>query len=105
MEKKIFEAPAAPENLSEESKVIWSKLIDRCKSAGRQALLQNALECLDRANEAKEIVQKEGMTQITESTKAIHLHPLLKVEKDNRALFAKIIGQLSLDWSQLIDGR
>ena len=62
-------------------------------------MLQVALESLDRADEARQAITAEGLTKKTESTGAVHVHPLLKVERDCRNQFAQIWGRLKLDQS------
>jgi hypothetical protein len=39
-------------------------------------------------------IAEQGMTTTTKSPGAVHLNPLLKVEKDNRQLFARLWGSL-----------
>ena len=95
----------APIHLSERGKALWSSLVPaRVRSAGRMAALQTALEALDRADEAAAAVRIDGLTTTTAKTGAMHLHPLLRVERDNRALFFKILSSMHLEWSQLEDG-
>lgn len=104
MAKKV-EWPEPPDHLSERSQLLWSHLVgDRVKSPERIALFQTALDALDRADEAKQVLDAEGLTFTTKTTGTKHLHPLLRVEKDARALFARIWNQLSLHWNQQIDG-
>jgi hypothetical protein len=73
-------------------------------SPGRLALLTTGLEARDRAAEARAAIAKDGLTSITDRTKAVHAHPLLKVEKDAQALFARCWTSLKLDWNSRIDG-
>ncbi len=99
-------APEAPEHLSERAKALWAAVVPaRAKSRERQALIVVALEALDLADECRAQVRAEGMTNKTKTTGAIHVHPLMKVEKDQRALFARVWGQLYLTWSPAIDGQ
>jgi P27 family predicted phage terminase small subunit len=93
-----------PAHLSERAKKIWREVVYRVRSPGRVVMLQTALEALDRADEAREAVSKEGLTVTTKTTGAVHVHPLLKVEKDQRALFSKLWRELALHWDSKIDG-
>ena len=68
------------------------------------ALLQVALESLDRADQARVEVEKTGMTSTTKTTGAVHLHPLLRVERESRQQFGKLWQQLDLSWNAQIDG-
>jgi len=92
--------PEAPNHLSERSKALWISLgPTRCTSVGRRNLLQVALEALDRAEEARQAIVAQGLTKTTQGTGAIHVNPLLKVERDCRNQFAGIWRQLRLDQS------
>ena len=96
----------APSHLSERSAALWRAVVpSRAKSAERQALVIAALEALDLADECLARVREEGMTTTTKSTGAIHVHPLMKVEKEQRSLFARLWGQLNFQWNAGIDGR
>ena len=44
------------------------------------------------------------MTAATESTKAVHIHPLIKVERESRALFLRFWETLGLQWNGAVDG-
>jgi hypothetical protein len=67
-------------------------------------MLQAALEALDRSELARLAVGREGMTTTTKTTGAVHLHPLLKVEKESRQQFLRAWEALGLNWSGEIDG-
>ena len=96
----------APPHLSERSKTLWRAVgPSRAKSAERQALVIAALDALDLADECRERVREEGLTAVTKTTGAVHVHPLVKVEKEQRSLFSKIWGQLNFQWNRDIDGR
>lgn len=97
--------PEPPDHLSEDSKELWRKVIPKHISVGRLAVLIAALEARDRAEECRLTVDREGLTTTTETTKAVHIHPLLKVERENRQLFARLWTQLHLHWNVNIDGR
>ena len=88
--------PAPPAHLSERSKQLWIQLVGETKTPGRQALLQTALESLDRADECRNIINVEGLTVTSVKTGLSHSHPLLKVEKESRQLFTKIMNDLKL---------
>jgi hypothetical protein len=96
----------APEHLSQRSKELWTALVPRrAKSPERLALLVTALEALDRADAARSSIEVHGMVTVTEATKAVHVHPLVRVERESRQLFAKIWKTLELTWSIQLDGR
>ncbi|MGI6417829.1 MAG: hypothetical protein ACOX1P_19425 [Thermoguttaceae bacterium] len=50
----------------------------------REALFQ-ALSALDRSDQARETVNREGLTSVTKSTGATHINPAAKVEREARA--------------------
>ncbi len=94
----------APFHLSERAKALWVSLVPRrAKSPERLALIQTALEALDRADAARVAIEKDGLTTTTTTTGAIHLHPLLRVERESRQLFAQIWKSLGLEWYAKLD--
>jgi len=95
--------PEAPEHLSERGKALWGQIVTQPTSAGRLALLQTGLEALDRADQAKRQVDAEGLTTTTKTTGAVHVHPLVKVERENRQLFVRIWDQLALQFCHATD--
>jgi phage terminase small subunit len=99
------EWPGPPSHLSQRSKELWKVHVgDRVKSPGRITAFQISLEALDRADAAREILDVEGLTTTTKRSGVVHVHPLLKVEKEARHLFYKIWSGLGLTWDQQIDG-
>lgn len=97
---------APPVHLSERSQALWREIVPRrARSPERLALLQAALEALDRADSARGAIEKDGLTITTETTGVRHMHPLLKVEADARRLFATLWRDLALHWCHEIDGR
>ena len=59
-------------------------------------LLKQACFCLDRVETARKTLEKEGLFVLNRFNECRE-HPALKVEKDNRALFARLIRELGLD--------
>ena len=95
----------APAHLSERAKTLWAELVpEAARSAGRLALLTAALQALDRAEQARLELAATTLTTTTETTKAVHVHPLVKVEREARGQFAKIWSDLGLSWDGMIDG-
>ncbi len=93
-----------PAHLSERTKTLWAELVpERARSAGRLALLTAGLEALDRADAARTALGV-NLTTTTETTGAVHCHPLLKVEREARGQFAKIWADLGLGWDGSTDG-
>lgn len=76
----------------------------RSKSAGRLALLEQALRALDRAEQFRALIASDGLTTATKTTGTVHMNPLVKAEQAARGQFAKIMGMLSLEWDPNVDG-
>lgn len=96
--QKIEQPIPAPDYLSDRAKVLWASVVPRrVKSPERLALLEMGLDALDRALKARSAIDESGMISVTESTKAQHINPLCKLERENRQLFAKVWSQLGLD--------
>lgn len=94
-----------PEHLSENSKELWRSLVpSTARSPGRLTLMRVALEALDRADQAREILASESLTTRTEGTGAIHINPLVKVEKEARQQFVRCWANLHLEWDRELDG-
>jgi len=99
---KVARKPAydPPGGLSERSQSLWRQIVPASgRSPGRLALLGEALRALDRVDQARAIIDVEGMTFTTESTGAVHVHPALRIEKDSRAQFLQAWNTLNLHWS------
>jgi P27 family predicted phage terminase small subunit len=97
--------PDPPEHLSERSRELWRKLAPaEARSVERRTLFQAGLEALDRADEARRIIQAEGMISKTTTTGTVHVHPAVKVEREARAQFVRIWNMLNLKWNSGIDG-
>jgi hypothetical protein len=98
--------PPPPEDLSERSKALWSAVVvTRARSAGRLAVLEEALRSLDRADEARHLLAQQGLLNVTKTTGAVHLNPLSKVEKEHRGLFVQLWVGLGLNFDVDVDGR
>lgn len=104
--KTIKSCTRPPEHLSARSQALWAAVVpSRARSAERLALLGVALEALDRADQARDAVAADGMVKVTPRSGMARLHPLLKVERESRQLFARIWSLLNLQWNQQVDGR
>jgi len=60
-------------------------------------LLRQSCFCLDRIETAQKEVEKDGKAFIQDRFGQLREHPALKVEKDNRILFARLLRELGLD--------
>ena len=92
----------APSHLSGEAKNIWKGIIDEYQISDVAGLkiLRVALESFDRAQAAREAINKEGMT-ILDRWNQIKPHPLLACEIDSRAAFLAGLKALNLDLEPL----
>jgi hypothetical protein len=105
LKPRIGPPPRVPVGLSVESSAIWeSETRTRSRSPGRLALLEQALRALDRAATLREQLEREGLTTVTKTTGAVHIHPLVKIEAAERATFLKIAKVLGLEWARESDG-
>jgi len=88
-------ATPAPEGLSEQAQTLWIGVVED-SPPGRAAIIEAALRAFDRAGEASAILDRDGLTVTTATTGAVHVHPAVKIERDNRTLFARLWAQLEL---------
>ena len=100
-----FQSDQPPSHLSEDAQAIWRGVIHRAQSPGRRVFVLQALEAWDRADQARRQIASEGLTTTTKSTGVVHVHPLVKVERDNRALFARLWKKLAFHFDPQVDGR
>lgn len=103
--KAPTEPTPPPAHLSERSQGLWMAAVRPGNSHGRLAMIEQALAALDRADAAREAIGRDGMTTTNKDTGLVHVHPLLKVEKDARAQFAALWGKLGLHFNPMHDGR
>ena len=86
----------APKHLSEEAKKFWQSIArDFALESHHVKLLNGACECLDRA-EARQAIEQDGPFFRTRYGE-IRPHPGLAVERDQKALLARLLRGLNLD--------
>jgi phage terminase small subunit len=86
-----------PAHLSPRSCELWRNVIGQVRTAGRQVLLQTALEALDRADQAAELVRSQGMTLRTKKgTGVVRVNPAMAIEAKAREQFMKAWKELRL---------
>lgn len=97
-------ATRPPGHLSKEGKKIWRDLITEygIEDVAGLRILRVALEAFDRAQSAREAIDKEGMT-VTDKFNQTKPHPLLPIERDSRAAFLAGLKALNLDLEPLRD--
>jgi phage terminase small subunit len=86
----------APAHLSPTSKRWYLNITESYQLDSHHLLiLQLAAEAFDRVQQARVILESEGIILTTKSgTKP---HPAVMVERDNRLAFARLVAQLQLD--------
>lgn len=94
--KKPSSVCPPPSHLGERSAALWRCLVPALVQAPQQLqMLLVALEALDRAEAARERIATDGMV-LTSKAGLAHVHPLIKVERDSQALFARCWSSLHL---------
>jgi len=95
----------APSHLRAATRTWWKSIADTYElEAHHLSLLTAAAECWDRAQEARETVEKHGPYFRTKSGN-IKAHPAIAVERDSRVTFARLIRELNLDVDEPPDAR
>lgn len=84
--------PEPPADLSERAKTLWAEVVTPQDPPRRLVAILEALRFLDRAEAAREEIARVGMT--TGSGSMTHVHPLVKVERENRQAFMRWWTQL-----------
>jgi P27 family predicted phage terminase small subunit len=93
-----------PSHLSAKAKLLWQKIVPRrATSPERLTLLAIALGAFDRLEEVRLEIKKTGLTTTTKRSGAVHLNPLLRVEKEARAQFLQAWTALHLEFDHQLD--
>lgn len=86
-----------PSHLSKLSKKFYKRVIsDYDLENHHLKILLLACECLDRINEAKEVIDKDGIIYY-DSRGNPREHPAIKIESNNKVIFARLMRELCLD--------
>jgi P27 family predicted phage terminase small subunit len=89
--------PKAPKHLSEASRTWWRSCVKEYVLEGHHLrLLQSAAECWDRQQQARKILDAEGIT-FTDDRGNVRAHPCVAIERDARVGFARLVRELDLD--------
>jgi len=85
-----------PAHLSESSKRLWAEVVAEfdVRDAPGLAVLQAGLEARGRAEEARKLLDKEGLTTSGDRG-GIKAHPAVTIERDNRAAFVQAMKVLN----------
>lgn len=88
--------PAAPRPLTDRSRKLWRAVLGQYElSDAELAVLEQALRSLDRADQAAEVLTKEGLMTV-DRYGATRSHPAVDIELRHRTTFARLIGQLGV---------
>jgi P27 family predicted phage terminase small subunit len=89
--------PEPPAHLSDEAQSWWRKVTaDFVLEAHHLKLLQAACEGWDRCQQAREVIDKEGVT-FNDKHGQPRAHPAVAIERDSRIGFARLLRELALD--------
>lgn len=89
--------PRPPKHLSAEAKRIWRQVVAGWElDEGALLVLRQALEAFDRLNQARELIDHEGIV-VTDPSGRRRAHPALAVEKEARLALLRAWRQLGLD--------
>jgi P27 family predicted phage terminase small subunit len=87
----------APRHLKPPTQVWWSNVVETWQLEEHHIrLLTLAGEAWDRGAQARELIEREGLTVKTKSG-GPRLHPAVRVETDARLQFARLLRELDLD--------
>src|SRR5262245_22176067 len=87
----------APKHLTPDSQSWWAAICEEyAMQSHHHRLLTLAAEAWDRAQQAREILDKDGIT-IEGREGGMRAHPCVAIERDSRAAFASLVKQLGLD--------
>lgn len=88
---------APPPHLAPETQHWWQSVTGDYELEGHHLrLLRLACESWDRCQQAREILDRDGLTTITESG-GLKAHPAIGIERDSRLAFARLLRELDLD--------
>jgi P27 family predicted phage terminase small subunit len=94
---KATRPPAAPKHLRAATRRWWCEVVRRWElDSHHTRLLTLAAEAWDRCAQARELLEREGLTTTTGAGGA-KLHPAARLEVDSRLAFARLLRELDLD--------
>lgn len=89
--------PRAPQHLSEPARRWWRSVVrDYDLESHELQLLTAAAECLDRVEECRAIIDKEGLTYVDRFGQP-KPRPEISIERLQRLAFARLVKSLDLD--------
>jgi P27 family predicted phage terminase small subunit len=93
-----------PKGLSRAARSWWRRLVAeyQISDAAGELLLEQSLRCFDRAEQARQVLDRDGVTT-TDSRGRPKTHPATSVERDCRAGMLAALKALNLDLEPLRD--
>jgi P27 family predicted phage terminase small subunit len=90
-------SPKPPDHLRQPTAEWWRSVCESYELEGHhERLLTLAAEAYDRGQQAREILDRDGLTVAT-ADGGIKAHPCIGVERDARIAFARLTRELDLD--------
>lgn len=90
--------PNAPTHLKAPTLKWWRGVIrDYQLEPHHVRLLTLAGEAFDRAQQARELIEHDGLVVPTGSDGGLKAHPAIAIERDSRLAFARLLRELDLD--------
>jgi len=89
----------APAHLSRKAKRLWKTICNDFQNFDKYALLilETALQAHDRLEQAREIIDREGLTITNPTSGNTRANPALQIEKDSRQAFLSAMRLLGLN--------
>lgn len=82
---------------STDARRLWRRTVDEFDLQEHHlALLEQACKCVDRLVEARDVLDRDGITT-TDRYGAQKQHPAIAVERDSRIALARLVRDLGLD--------
>jgi P27 family predicted phage terminase small subunit len=97
--------PNIPKHLSRQAKMLFQSIVDEytIDDSGGLAILATACEAWDRAKQAREAIETDGLI-LEDRFKQKKLHPAATVERDARSQWMQAIKNLGLDPGEVQKG-
>jgi len=97
--------PRAPAHLQEETRRWWRQVMaDYVLESHHIKLLTAAAEAWDRLQQAREAIDREGIT-IPTGGGGLKAHPAVAIERDSRLAYARLLRELDLDAAPAPSGK